>query len=451
MVALPAGALCRPLPTGRADGKSDALLMSALGVLDGACEMPGYNAIIFRRTYRDLALPGAIMDRAAEWLMPTAASWDPTEKIWTFPHDGSGPPPRLGFGYLDGPNDHFRYAGAEYSRQCFDELTTLDMEQVRFVRSRLRRTQTFPLKPFSRAASNPGGRSHHEVFKRYVDPETSKYPFIPALISQNPFLYRDTETGESEYEKQLEDLDEVTKAQLLRGEWVVATQNLIYPFTDAHYIDEAPELDDQWHYILGVDLGTSLDKPTTALTVCGYHPSIERAVWVFESFAMAGTMTDIAHRIEEVRRRYGGIDRIVMDTGGLGGGFLEECRRRWAIPAVPAEKRDKQGFRQLIRGAIERLEISVVEHRCQDLVRECRRLRFDESGLKESKKASQSVHLSDSLLYAWRETKSWASRAPTFRHRRGTRAWQEDQLSKQLDKERRDLKREIAGDGEWFW
>src|SRR5260221_539230 len=41
-------------------GKSDWLLMAALQYV----EEPGYNALILRRTYSDLALPGAIMDRA---------------------------------------------------------------------------------------------------------------------------------------------------------------------------------------------------------------------------------------------------------------------------------------------------------------------------------------------------------------------------------------------------
>ena len=40
-------------------GKSSALLMAALQYVD----VPNYSAILFRRTYADLALPGAFMDR----------------------------------------------------------------------------------------------------------------------------------------------------------------------------------------------------------------------------------------------------------------------------------------------------------------------------------------------------------------------------------------------------
>lgn len=45
-------------------GKSSALLMSALQYVD----VPGYSAILFRRTYADLSLPGALMDRFREWM-----------------------------------------------------------------------------------------------------------------------------------------------------------------------------------------------------------------------------------------------------------------------------------------------------------------------------------------------------------------------------------------------
>jgi hypothetical protein len=43
---------------------SDWLLMEALNYAD----VPGYAAILYRRTYADLSLPGALMDRADAWL-----------------------------------------------------------------------------------------------------------------------------------------------------------------------------------------------------------------------------------------------------------------------------------------------------------------------------------------------------------------------------------------------
>src|SRR5262245_664861 len=62
-------------------GKSSALLMAALQFVD----VSGYAAILFRRTHTDLALPGALMERAGEWLHATEARWNGVDKRWTFP------------------------------------------------------------------------------------------------------------------------------------------------------------------------------------------------------------------------------------------------------------------------------------------------------------------------------------------------------------------------------
>src|SRR5262245_37952398 len=61
-------------------GKSSALLMGALQYVD----VPGYAALILRRTYGDLSLPGALMDRAHTWLDDTEAHWDAKRHTWEF-------------------------------------------------------------------------------------------------------------------------------------------------------------------------------------------------------------------------------------------------------------------------------------------------------------------------------------------------------------------------------
>src|SRR6516225_862781 len=57
-------------------GKSDALLMAALQYIN----VPGYSALLLRRTYSDLSLPGALMDRSHQWLRGTGAKWIDKEK-----------------------------------------------------------------------------------------------------------------------------------------------------------------------------------------------------------------------------------------------------------------------------------------------------------------------------------------------------------------------------------
>lgn len=192
-------------------GKSDALLMAALQYVD----VPGYAAILFRRTFQDLSLPGALIPRSHEWLSQTKASWDGIEHQWKFPSGA-----RLAFGYLQHPGDEHRYRSAEFQFIGFDEATQFPSErQVRFVFSRLRRTTGLTNIPLRiRLASNPGGVGHDWVNARYVDPKTRArhVVFMPSWLDDNPYLDRE------EYVSTLEEaLDDVTLQQLLGGDWSI--------------------------------------------------------------------------------------------------------------------------------------------------------------------------------------------------------------------------------------
>jgi predicted phage terminase large subunit-like protein len=188
-------------------GKSDALLMGALQFVD----VPRYAAILFRRTYSDLSLPGALMDRAREWLGGTPARWSDKEHTWTFPRGAT-----LTFGYLDKANDRFRYQSSEYQFIGFDELTQFPEEDYRFLFSRLRRGASCQVPLRMRSASNPGGVGHDWVKQRFlVEGPAAGRVFVPARLSDNPHL------DQAEYVASLDQLDPITRAQLLAGDWSV--------------------------------------------------------------------------------------------------------------------------------------------------------------------------------------------------------------------------------------
>lgn len=188
-------------------GKSDALLDGALQYVD----YPGYAAIIFRRTYADLALPGALMDRAEEWLGPTDARWNSSQKQWAFPSGAT-----LSFGYMERENHKYRYQSAEFQYIGFDELTQFTESQYRYLFSRLRRLADSPIPLRMRSASNPGNIGHEWVKQRFLT-EGPAYgrPFIRAKLDDNPYLDR------AEYIQSLNQLDPVTRQQLLDGDWGV--------------------------------------------------------------------------------------------------------------------------------------------------------------------------------------------------------------------------------------
>ncbi len=186
-------------------GKSDALLMAALMYVD----VPGYAALIIRRNLQDLILPGALIPRSHEWLGGSEARWNDNKKQWTFPSGAT-----LTFGYLQNPNDHLRYQGAEFHYVAFDELTQLREHQYRYLFSRTRRLEGMDVPIRVRAATNPGGPGHAWVRRRFIEegPRAGRV-FVPARLTDNPYLDHD------QYVAALGELDEVTRAQLLHGRW----------------------------------------------------------------------------------------------------------------------------------------------------------------------------------------------------------------------------------------
>jgi predicted phage terminase large subunit-like protein len=209
-------------------GKSDALLMAALQYVD----VPKYSAIIFRNTYTDLALPGALMERAEEWLGGTEARWHDTIKTWEFPIRRKGNifenPAKLCFGYLNYPRDHLLYRSSEFQYAGFDEASILRWKQMMYIHTtRMRKLEGSPIPIRTRMASNPGGISHLQIKKRYIDLKTRKkgVVFIPAKLEDNPYL------NTKEYRESLSDkenLDAVTRQQLLHGDWEIREAGRVF-------------------------------------------------------------------------------------------------------------------------------------------------------------------------------------------------------------------------------
>lgn len=207
-------------------GKSDALLMAALLYAD----MPGYSAIIFRRSFTDLALPGALMDRAQEWLGGTEARYNNINHSWSFPSGAT-----LAFGNLEHEQDKFRYQSAEFQLIGFDELTQFTETQYRYLFSRLRRLQDSPIPLRMRAASNPGNIGHDWVKQRFmIEGQEQGRVFIPAKLEDNPSLDRE------KYVESLNELDPITRRQYLDGDWTARHGGSIFLREWFKIVREAP-------------------------------------------------------------------------------------------------------------------------------------------------------------------------------------------------------------------
>lgn len=226
-------------------GKSDALLRAALQYVD----VPGYKSLLLRKTYPELAQPGGLIDRSKEWLMGKA-TWSEQKHRWTFPSGAL-----IEFGYLYRSDDRFRYQGAEFDLIGFDELTHFEEIDYRYLFSRLRRRSGSLIPPRMRATSNPGGRGHRWVKRRFIDKlpdpdDPSDTPekcaariFIPAKLHDNPGI------DQTAYREALEQLDPQELAQLLEGDWDARPPG---PWVfDSKAIDAAVELGREYDRLRG--------------------------------------------------------------------------------------------------------------------------------------------------------------------------------------------------------
>ncbi|MNB67102.1 Terminase-like family protein [compost metagenome] len=214
-------------------GKSDALLMCALQYVD----VPGYSAIIFRRTFADLVKPGALIDRALAWLNPWIQTkeirWVEKERKLVFPSGAI-----VQFGYMETFKDRLNYQGGEYQFVGFDEVTHILEGCYTYMFSRLRRLIGVDIPLRVRAASNPpdDGDDAEWVYNRFVNPETKKdhVIFVPAGMDDNPYLDKET------YKENLEELDPVSRARLREGLWTIVRKGNMFKRDWFEEVDELP-------------------------------------------------------------------------------------------------------------------------------------------------------------------------------------------------------------------
>lgn len=264
-------------------GKSIALLMAASQFLN----VPGYSALLVRKSYQDLGKPGALMQIAEEWWGGQLGVKFVREKhMYVFDCPGGGHS-SITFGALENENDRFKYQGGAYHFIGFDELTQQKERDYRYLFSRKRRVVDGPLSRIPtrvRSTTNPGGIGHEWVYKRFIaawerwKKKEGKRPrrnFHPALLKDNPKL------DQEDYMESLSELDPVTRAQLLRGDWNIKPDGRMFKrgWFRAITRDELPGRGVVWVRawdMAGTDPAVGLDPDYTVGTLVGREPKTGR-------------------------------------------------------------------------------------------------------------------------------------------------------------------------------
>jgi predicted phage terminase large subunit-like protein len=232
-------------------GKSSALLMAALQYVD----IPSYSAILFRRTYADLALPGALMDRFRDWISNYEdIHWNANQYTATFPSGA-----RITFGYLNNSQDYLRYKGSEFQFIGMDEVTEIREADYRYLFSRLRRPSTGPLSQVPlrmRAATNPAPNWVRQRF--LVEGNEKGRIFVPSKLTDNPGIDPDS------YRAVLAELDPVERKRLEFGDWWATTLGSMFDRTQFEILEpaEIPDFNKETTIVRFWDLAGTEPSPS---------------------------------------------------------------------------------------------------------------------------------------------------------------------------------------------
>jgi hypothetical protein len=145
-------------------GKSNALVIDALGLHVQAIMKPEYRALILRRTFVDLK---EIIDRSRA-LYPQivrGATYNNQGAFWQFPSGA-----RIELGHLDSDDDRNRYQSRQFQWLGWEELAQWPTEALyTYMMTRLRKPERLDIPLSIRATCNPDGIGARWIAKRMED------------------------------------------------------------------------------------------------------------------------------------------------------------------------------------------------------------------------------------------------------------------------------------------
>jgi Terminase large subunit, T4likevirus-type, N-terminal len=225
-------------------GKSLALLMAALQYVD----LPGYHALIVRKSTPMLTQPGGLITVVKERVVPLGARWNASESQLVFPSGSS-----ITFRHFDDPSAEVNFQGGQYGFIGVDEATDFTEDQVLFLSSRLRKAPTDPIPLRLRLTAYPYGPGKEWVHRRYVvEGRRFGRPFVESRLEDNPHVDLDS------YEEWLRGLGHIRYEQFRRGNWSIRQEGTLFKpaWFEGRYLEEA-ELPPKLSLCRAWDLGAT--------------------------------------------------------------------------------------------------------------------------------------------------------------------------------------------------
>src|SRR5271166_1801776 len=136
---------------GAGSGKSYFLLLDPLRYLTGENAVPGFNGVIFRRTFPEITMPGALWDTSVELYSQIPGARPRIGYLdWTFPPYGN----TISFHHLQHPPNVLHWQGSQVTYFGWDEITHFLESMFVYVTFSRGRSEC-EIESYSRCTCNP--------------------------------------------------------------------------------------------------------------------------------------------------------------------------------------------------------------------------------------------------------------------------------------------------------
>lgn len=184
-----------------------------------------------------------------------------------------------------------------------------------------------------------------------------------------------------------------------KGLWVSSNSDMMYAFSRERNVcrESVRYNPDTWRVVIGCDVGFNAPSAFVVLGQRDGDPSI----YILESYQKDGLIpTAWAQEVRALRAKYH-TSTVVVDSGGLGKGYVEEGIQTFRLPLLAANKRRKVAFVEYCSGDFQNGRIQVVPETNFDLMSDLETLPWNDD--KTDSHPRFPDHLADALLYAHRQ------------------------------------------------
>lgn len=326
-------------------GKSYAILLDPLRYISN----PGFRALIFRRTFKELNMSGGLWDESQSLYSLVGGRANYSKYSWVFPSGAE-----IGFANLQHQSDIKQYQGAQIAYIGLDEATHFTEDMFWFLTSRNRSVAGIP--PCIRMTCNPDAGSWLRKFidywvgdDGYPDPGTigihryyrriegeliwaddredlpeshlaKSVTFIPATLADNRILME----KDKGYLANLESLPEHERDRYLLGNWDSVQQLGVWPsnYFTGMMVDELPSK--PWLKIMSVDPSMGKDSMKgdySAIDTLNFVGDVKEWCCFVDCFAEridTSSLIDVVIEMYKIHKP----DAIAVEVNNFGGEWL---------------------------------------------------------------------------------------------------------------------------------